>query len=116
MTIRSNETKTYKFSPACIECGVTFQTNVKTAKACSTECRKAFNNRRMQRGAELYDLMMAHRFDRHNPDAAEQRAAMYRMISVYRDADNALRAGRPSWDKDCLEQLPLAFSTEGDKR
>ena len=116
MTIQTNEAKTYKFSRTCIECGTKFQTNVRTAKACSTECRKGFNNRRMQRGAELYDLLMASRFDRNSGIADEQRAAMYRLISAYRDADKALRDGRPSWDKDCLDQLPCAYSTEGDRR
>jgi hypothetical protein len=43
-------------------------------------------------------------------------AAMVRMIRAYRDADKALRDGRPSWDADCLSQLPPAFSDEGDKR
>ena len=43
-------------------------------------------------------------------------AAMVRPISAYRDADKALRNDRKSWDADCLSQLPLAFSDEGDKR
>jgi hypothetical protein len=114
--VTSNEAKKYKFTKTCIECGLVFPTNVRAAKACSTECRKSFNNRRAVRGAELYDLMMAHRFDRANPDAPEQRAAMYRLISAYRDADKALRDGRKSWDEDCLNQLPCGYSTEGDKR
>jgi predicted nucleic acid-binding Zn ribbon protein len=107
---------TYAFHRDCIECGTRFGTNVRAAKSCSTACRKAFNNRRMIRGAELYDLMMAHRFDRTSGLADEQRAAVYRLISVYRDADKALRGGRPSWDKQCLDQLPLGYSTAGDNR
>ena len=43
-------------------------------------------------------------------------AAMVRLIPACRDADKALRAGRKSWDEDCLNQLPLGYSTDGDKR
>ena len=42
-------------------------------------------------------------------------AAMVRLISAYRDADKSLRDGRKSWEEDCLNQLPLGYSTEGDK-
>lgn len=48
----------------CIECGTEFQPKKATAQFCSAGCRKSFNNRRMTRGAALYDAFMALRYDR----------------------------------------------------
>lgn len=48
----------------CHECSKEFATRRADAVFCSTECRKAFNNRRAVRGAELYDLFRALRRDR----------------------------------------------------
>ena len=48
----------------CAECGTTFEAKRDHAAFCSDACRKAFNNRRMTRGAELYDLFMAVRYER----------------------------------------------------
>lgn len=47
----------------CMSCGTEFSAT-KPARFCSTPCRKSFNNTRMQRGALLYDAMMAMRYDR----------------------------------------------------
>ena len=48
----------------CHECAAEFTTRRADAVFCSTDCRKAFNNRRATRGAELYDLFRALRRDR----------------------------------------------------
>ena len=44
------------------------------------------------------------------------RAAVYPLLSADRYAAKALRNGQPSWDADCLDQLPLGYCTEGDER
>lgn len=43
----------------CQECGSPIGERRKGQMFCSSPCRQAFNNRRMQRGAELYDLFRA---------------------------------------------------------
>ena len=48
----------------CRECGEVFEARKSDAHFCSASCRKTFNNRRMTRGALLYDLFMAMRYDR----------------------------------------------------
>lgn len=79
---------------ACLECG-----KAKTEKAdfCSGRCRVRFNNRRKMRGAELYDLYMAHRFDRQRAQELGVFQAINRLASIYRSEDVADRAGRRSW-------------------
>jgi len=56
-----------------------------TAKFCGTKCRKAFNNRRMSRGAIIYDLAMIYRKDR-KPGALGD---LCHQISIFIQADNA---------------------------
>lgn len=83
----------------CAECGQPFTRRRAEAVFCSPGCRKEFNNRRMQRGAELYDLFMVMRFDR----AAAKELGVWkracRMASGFRDQDRQHREGRPSWRK-----------------
>lgn len=65
---------------------------------CRAECRSAFHNRRKRRGADLYDLLMAQRFDR---DAAQHEGAwsfLCRMAAEFRAEDERERGGRRSWD------------------
>ena len=54
------------------------------AKFCSQQCRKAFNNRRMSRGALIYDLAMTYRKDR-KPGAL---ADLCHQIGIFIQADN----------------------------
>lgn len=50
---------------ACLECGNALSASRQPERLfCCTPCRLAFNNRRMQRGAELYDLFRALRRER----------------------------------------------------
>lgn len=42
----------------CLECRGSFRGRQYGSRFCSTPCRQAFNNRRAQRGATLYDVMM----------------------------------------------------------
>lgn len=104
--------------PECQECGANFASEQRTARFCCTPCRQSFNNRRMQRGAELYDLLMAHNYERKTSRPLQVWSLIYRLVSAYRDADVAKRRGRRSWRpaEDAIADIPFAFSTEGDKR
>jgi hypothetical protein len=82
----------------CLECGVAYQAQRSTSKFCSGACRLKFNNRRAVRGAQLYDLIMAHRFERERAAQAGVLKLMWRMASMFRKEDEEQRAGRRSWD------------------
>lgn len=84
-------------TPACLECGADLGSDRATAVFCCTPCRKTWNNRRMQRGAELYDLFMAFRFERPLARVLRVMSMLNRLASQYRDADRRERAGRRSW-------------------
>jgi len=77
----------------CNECGSTFTPKRSSARFCGSACRKAYNNRRMTRGAVLYDAFMALRFDR---AAADEAGLDYKTVcrigEMFRNED--VRAGR----------------------
>lgn len=104
----------------CLECGNTLPPAARRGpprKFCATPCRMAFNRRRAVRGAELYDLVMAWRFQRADADKADARGLMGRLASAYRDSDKIRRAGRRSWDlAEAIERIPNVYGREGDKR
>ena len=81
----------------CAECGASYEAARDTSEFCSPACRKAFGNRRAMRGAELYDLFMAHRFERQAAQDAHVLQAMNRLASNWRQQDKDERAGRKSW-------------------
>lgn len=80
----------------CRECGKPLNPDRKAStEFCGTACRIAWRNRRMSRGADLYDAFMAMRFDR---EAAKDKglwALMCRMASSWNEEDKA--AGRQSY-------------------
>lgn len=82
----------------CTECGITFTAKKAHAEFCSTNCRKAFNNRRAMRGAQLYDAMMNMRYDR---AAAKDEDIDYtflcRMAEMFHREDEQQRRGRRSF-------------------
>ncbi len=90
----------------CNECGSEYEAQRSTSKFCTANCRKLFNNRRAVRGAQLYDLVMAHRFERDRAQKAGVLKLMWRMCSMFWEEDKEQRAGRRSWDdlRDVLEQ------------
>lgn len=101
----------------CRECGIELKDKRKGAVFCTPAHRKAWNNRRMIRGAELYDLFMERRYNRDTKEAMAALTYMSNLGRAYRDADKAQRNGRQSWNaRETIERLPLAFSTEGDRR
>ena len=79
---------------ACLDCGTP---TAAKGEFCSTACRTAFNNRRRQRGAEFYDLYMAHRFERGLAAQLGLFQAINRLASMFRQDDKDRRAGRKSW-------------------
>jgi len=92
----------------CLECGGPMDGRHARAEFCGPPCRKAWNNRRMVRGAELYDLFMAHRFDRARATELGLLGVVNRMASYFRDDDKAARDGRRSWRRPeaVLESRP----------
>lgn len=109
----TNEKKTRRlFSRTCTECGETFTTpKAETGFCPGKKCRMDWHNRRRDRGAELYDLLMTCRFDR--DFAKDEGLVMSTLLSNlaghYRDSDNLKRAGRKSWDKNAHKRLPIAY-------
>lgn len=94
---------------ACLECG---KPRTEKADFCSARCRVGFNNRRKTRGAELYDLYMAHRFDRQRAQDMGVFQAINRLASIYRSEDQQERSGRRSWrpPQTVLEERPYLKS------
>lgn len=84
-------------SRTCAECGQTYTALRAHSEFCGAACRKAFNNRRMTRGAELYDLFMAVRYERDEANAAHVWSNMCKLAADYRVKDEAERGGRRSW-------------------
>lgn len=86
-----------RWKRTCPECGESHEAHRADADFCSGPCRKAFNNRRLVRGAELYDLMMVLRHERGVAKALGVWRLVCRLTQGYRDEDVRERAGRPSW-------------------
>ncbi len=78
----------------CRECGV--QHNTKGVFCC-TGCRQAWNNRRLQRGAELYDLFMIVRYQRGVAKLHGIWTIVCRAAQTWREEDVRERGGRQSW-------------------
>lgn len=97
----------------CAECAETYTSGKAHADFCSAACRKAWNNRRALRGAELYDLLMALRYDRAAASKLKVWRAVCRLASGFRDDDLAARAGRQSWrdPREILERRPYLLAT-----
>lgn len=81
----------------CSECGSDFTPRQASGHLCGSSCAKAWNNRRLVRGALLYDLVMANRFDRTTARSLRITSAVNRLASVYREQDRTGRGGRRSW-------------------
>ncbi len=81
------------FTRHCAECGEAFQSKRADKEFCCTPCRQAFNNRRMQRGAELYDLFRIMRRERDVAKTEGVWAEMCRLERQWNDEDE----GQKTW-------------------
>ncbi|MBP0438456.1 transcriptional regulator [Tianweitania sediminis] len=90
---------------ACLECGA----EGTKSDFCGPRCRIAFNNRRKSRGAEFYDLYMAHRFERATAKSLGVFQAINRLASIYREEDKVRREGRRSWRAPKLVLMERPF-------
>jgi hypothetical protein len=95
---------------SCAECGAPFYVSARYAHAqcCSTLCRKSFNNRRMTRGALLYDLFMTSRYERKLAKKLKLWRMICRLAMDFRREDRDQRAGRKSWGdaREVIRQRP----------
>ena len=82
----------------CRDCGASFRARRATQEFCCSGCRQAFHNRASSRGAELYHLVMAMRFDRASAEAFGAWSLMCRMAAAFKAEDDRDRAGRTSWN------------------
>lgn len=82
----------------CPECGNAYKTARQPDKLfCSPDCRQSFNNRRMQRGAELYDLFRALRRERSKAKSLNMWTQICRLELQWQMEDEAQRPGRKSY-------------------
>lgn len=82
---------------ACRECGGPHAPARAGVEFCSGDCRRLWNNRRAVRGAEIYDLIMAWRYERGRGKALRLWRMVCRLAAEYRRQDRETRAGRASW-------------------
>jgi len=82
----------------CLECGGARKTS-RASEFCCSPCRRTWGKRRMLRGSELYDIYMAHRFERETAADLGVMQAINRLASIFRMEDHAERASRQSWRK-----------------
>jgi hypothetical protein len=78
----------------CKECGKEFTTTYSDKEHCGDACRKAWNNRRMCRGAELYDAFMTLRYERGYAKVVGAYKLMCRLAYYWRQDDK----NRKTWN------------------
>lgn len=95
----------------CQECGESLPRGRKPRLFCSPACRQKFNNRRLQHGAQFYDLFMSMRYERDTAGELGLWAVMCRLAAKFRNEDEAKRNGRKSWQppSSVLERLPVVM-------
>lgn len=80
----------------CRECGEHFgKARDHEQLFCSSACRTSFNNRRKQRGADLYDLFMTMRYERGTAKLLGVWAILCRLAQDWNEDDKA--EGRKSY-------------------
>ena len=82
----------------CKECDAALPADAHKGKEfCSKGCRNSWTNRRRDRGAELYDLFMRHRFERKESKDEKLWTIMCEMAKHWHDLDERDRPGRKSY-------------------
>ncbi len=97
----------------CLECGKEYEPQRRDSQFCTRDCKGVFANRRAVRGAELYDLFMASRYDRPGTRTLKLFSAMCRLAFHYHLEDEAKRPGFKSWidPRKVLERRPYLLAT-----
>lgn len=92
----------------CMECGKGYEAKRPDSQFCTRDCKGVFANRRAVRGAEIYDLFMASRYDRIGTRTLKLFSAMCRLAFHYHLEDQQKRAGFQSWidPRKVLERRP----------
>lgn len=81
----------------CLECENPITARRLGQEFCSAACRMTFNNRRMRRGAELYDLFRALRRERKTAKELGLWTEICRLELQWQGEDEAQRPGRRSY-------------------
>jgi predicted nucleic acid-binding Zn ribbon protein len=97
----------------CNECGAAYQPGRMDQFFCANACRMTFENRRMIRGKEIYDLFMIMRYERGIARVRGIWAIACRLAQQWKAEDDALRGGRRSWTPSgrALERYPVTMTT-----
>ncbi|MGY2048856.1 hypothetical protein [Methylobacterium sp. JK268] len=95
--VQERETAPLRYARTCLECGHAYEAAMRHSEFCCSSCRQEWNNRRSRRGAEVYDLWMAFRFQRPLARSLKLLSALNRLASIYREEDRRERGARPSW-------------------
>lgn len=82
---------------SCCECGAEFEGFRVDAAFCNPSCVVAFGNRRRERGAVLYDLMMINRHERGVAKRLKVWFLVTRLLMYWREMDFRDNEGRRSW-------------------
>lgn len=81
----------------CLECGCETISTRKPKLFCCPAHQVAHTNRRRERGAVIYDLFMAMRYERKLSAKLKVWGTMCQQAAEWRREDFAGRDGRPSW-------------------
>lgn len=81
----------------CLECGKPTGERREGAQFCCAPCRQSFNNRRRDRGAEMYDLFRALRRERGMAKALKLWTKMTQLELRWQEEDERDRPGRRSY-------------------
>jgi hypothetical protein len=87
-----------RYVGTCRECAAPFSAPRTTREFCSVSCRQTFNNRKLIRGAAMYDIIMAMRFDRAAAKDSGAWSLLCRLAASFKAEDHRDRGGRKSWD------------------
>lgn len=100
-------------SRCCNECGTTYQPGRADQFFCARKCRMDFENRRMLRGSEIYDLFMIMRYERGIARMRGVWAIACRLAQQWKAEDDEKRSGRASWTPvaRALARYPVTMVT-----
>jgi hypothetical protein len=97
----------------CLECGAGLEAAMRAdAEFCCDPCCRRFNNRRLKRGAEFFDLFMSLRYDREAAKREGVWTLLCRLAQNCREQDERERDGRRSWQRPrrIIERRPYLNS------